>query len=386
LIPGPDDFSADLVWSPPPAGRGAATPLRVDVSLRLGEEAGILFGVSGAGKSSVLRLIAGLERPASGRVRIGGEVVFDSAAGVDRPLRHRRIGMIFQDDRLFPHLSVEANVRFGLRGWGRAEAGRRVREVADLCGVGPLLGRGPATLSGGERQRVGLARALAPRPRLLLGDEPVSALDLAARDVLIDRLAAVRRAEGIPMLYVTHSPAEAIALGSRLFRLSGGRVVDEGPPLDVLARASGVAFSGVQNRFVATVERQAEGGGETALRIDGGPALLVPALGRPVGSSVVVRVRADDILLARGPVGGLSARNILEATVDRVIPHGREAEVVVRTGGASWIVSVVAPALDALGLNAGSPVTMIFKARSCHVAPQDPEDHPQMTQIYADKN
>jgi molybdate transport system ATP-binding protein len=339
----------------------------LEASLRLGADCGVLFGTSGAGKSTVLRLIAGLERPTRGRVRLNGEILHDSASGVRRPLRTRRVGLIFQDDLLFPHLDVLGNVRFGLKGWGRTEAARRVEEVAALCGVEHLLNRRPATLSGGERQRVGLARALAPRPRLLLCDEPVSALDLAARDVLIDRLRAVQRAEAIPLLYVTHSPAEAIALGSRLFLLSAGRVVDEGPPLDVLARSSGVTLAGVANRFPARVERRDDGAGETVLRLDGGPALIVPRLDHPEGTPVVVRVRADDILLARGPVAGLSARNVLAGTVVRLVAHGAEAEVLVRTGDATWIVSVVAPAVGALGLCPGADVNMIVKARSCHV-------------------
>ena len=228
------DFEAELEWHP----RGSSA-FRLKLALRLGTECGVLFGASGAGKSTALRLIAGLERPTRGRVRLGSDVLFDSIRGIDRPLRNRRVGLIFQDDLLFPHLDVLGNVRFGLRGWDRTEADRRVEEVAALCGVGHLIGRNPTTLSGGERQRVGLARALAPRPRLLLCDEPISALDLSARDVLIDRLKAVQRAESIPVLYVTHSPAEAIALGSRLFLLAAGRLVDEGPPLDVLARSVG---------------------------------------------------------------------------------------------------------------------------------------------------
>ena len=357
------DLEADLEWRP----RGAS-PFRLDVALRLGAECGVLFGASGAGKSSVLRLIAGLERPTRGRVRLGGDVLFDSAGKVDRPLRSRRAGLIFQDDLLFPHLSVLGNVRFGLKGWGRGEADRRVDEVAALCGVGHLLGRRPATLSGGERQRVGLARALAPRPRLLLCDEPVSALDLAARDLLIDRLKVVQRAESIPVLYVTHSPPEAVALGARLFLMRSGRVVDEGPPLDVLARSSGVALAGVANRFSATIERRDDGEGESILRLEGGPSLIVPRLDLLDGTPVAVRVRADDVLLARGPIAGLSARNVVAGTVVRLVEHGAEVEVLVRTGGVTWIVSVVAAAVGALGLCPGVAVDMIVKARSCHVS------------------
>src|SRR5262249_12724081 len=147
-------------------------------------------------------------------------------------LRNRRIGMIFQDDQLFPHLSVASNIGFGLKGYERATARARLAEVAALCGVEKLLQRAPATLSGGERQRVGLARAIAPRPQLLLCDEPVSALDLANRHALLEQLRLVQQTLAIPMLYVTHSLAEALALGSRLFRLEAGRIVAEGTPLE----------------------------------------------------------------------------------------------------------------------------------------------------------
>jgi molybdate transport system ATP-binding protein len=355
-------LDVQLQWSPPGSGS-----FRVDVALELGAECSVLFGRSGAGKSSILRLIAGLERPEAGRVRLGEEVLFDSSKRVNLPLRSRRVGMIFQDDLLFPHRSVAGNVAFGLRGWHHSEASRRVDEVAALCGVEHLLGRRPSTLSGGERQRVGLARALAPRPRLLLCDEPVSALDLPARDDLIEGLRAVRRAEGIPLLYVTHNPAEAVALGSLLFLLEAGRVVDKGPPLDVLARAKGIPLEGLMNRFEAIVESQPDVPGESVLRLAGGPALVVPRLERPVGAATLVRIRADDILLARGPVAGLSARNILEGRVVRLVEHWAEAEVFIRTGEVDWIVSVVTPAVRALGLCADVPVHMIVKARSCHV-------------------
>jgi len=205
--------------------------LMVDVSLGLGREIGIVFGASGAGKTTLLRLIAGLATPDSGHVRLEGAVLFDSVQGINQPLRRRRLGMIFQDDCLFPHLNVAANIRFGLKGWGRDQAADRLAEVASLCGVEKLMDRRPATLSGGERQRVGLARALAPRPRLLLCDEPVSALDLPNRHALIERLRAIQRAQQIPILYVTHSPSEAVALGARLFLLDQGKLIGEGPAL-----------------------------------------------------------------------------------------------------------------------------------------------------------
>jgi molybdate transport system ATP-binding protein len=348
--------------------------LLLDAAIELGPECGVVFGPSGAGKTTLLRLIAGLARPDAGRVRLGEAVLFDSERRIDRPLRLRRVGLIFQDDLLFPHLSVAGNIRFGLRGWPRADADARLAEVAALCGVEALLGRRPETLSGGERQRVGLARALAPRPRLLLCDEPVSALDLESRYVLVERLRRVQAAERIPVLYVTHSPAEAIALGSRLFLLSGGRVVDRGSPLDVLTapRHGRVArLEGIRNVLRGVIEGHDPDGGPTRVALAGGPTLFVPFNGRPVGQAVTVGVRADDILLALGPIQGLSARNVIAGAVERIVRHGSEAEVLVRTAAVTWIVSVVAAAVAALRLQPGTEVHMIVKARSCHILGED---------------
>jgi molybdate transport system ATP-binding protein len=346
--------------------------LTLEAALKMGPEIGVVFGPSGAGKTTLLRLIAGLARPDSGRIRLGEETLLDSARGIDRRLRDRRIGMIFQDDRLFPHLSVAANIRFGLKGWRRDEAEARLAETAGLCGVDRLLDRSPETLSGGERQRVGLARALAPRPRLLLCDEPVSALDLANRHAMVRRLHEVQRALAIPVLYVTHSVAEAVALGSRLFLLERGKIVAEGPPLDVLAAArrpddGSVPFEGVLNVFSGRVEEHAPEHNATRLRLDEGPELIVGFLDQPAGSPVLVEIRADDILLARHPVVGLSARNQIPGLVERIVPRGPEAEAIIRTGGLTWIVSLVAPAVAQLELEPGAEVHMIVKARSCHV-------------------
>jgi molybdate transport system ATP-binding protein len=345
--------------------------LTLDVDFALARESTILFGASGAGKTTLLRLIAGLDRPDRGVVRVGEDVVFDAERRIRRPLRSRRVGMIFQDDLLFPHRNVAGNIRFGLARWARNEANARVAEVAALCGIGALLGRMPATLSGGERQRVGLARALAPRPRLLLCDEPVSALDLDSRFALLARLRAVQEAEAIPILSVTHGVDEALAFGSRLLLLDGGRIAADGPPLDVLTRSrvdgTAIRWSGFRNVFAATVEAHLDDDSATRVRLRDGPLLIISLVGAPPGTMITLEVGADEILLARGPIVGLSARNLLEGTVIRVVEHGREAEVMVRTGGLIWVVGVVHAAVESLGLKAGVEVWMIIKARSCRV-------------------
>lgn len=342
--------------------------LRLEVELRLGAERALLSGASGGGKTTLLRLLAGLLRPDAGFIRLGDAVLFDrprhGRARVDVPLRRRRIGFIFQDDLLFPHLDVAANVRYGLRGMPGAS---RFEEVVALCGVGPLLGRRPATLSGGERQRVGLARALATRPRLLLCDESFSALDPTARHELIARLRRVQQAEAIPVLYVSHFAREAIPFGARVFVMEGGRLVARGAsPLDALG-LGGEGPGGVLNVFEGVVDGHGDDRGSTRLRLDGGATLVVPYHGLEVGARATVGVAAEEILLARGPVVGVSARNVIAARVERVVRRGAEAEVVAAAGGLAWVVGVTAPAVAALGLAEGAEVALIVKARSCHI-------------------
>jgi molybdate transport system ATP-binding protein len=367
-VPGAETLEARVVYR-------VHESLVLDVVLSLGCETGILFGPSGAGKTTLLRLMSGLSRPDAGQVCLGGKTLYDSERRINEPLRNRRIGIIFQDDRLFPHLSVAANVCFGLKGWQRGPARDRLAEVAALCGIEKLLGRMPEMLSGGERQRVGLARALAPGPRLLLCDEPVSALDLANRHALMEQLRKVQQALDIPMLYVTHSPAEALSLGSRLFLLEAGRIVADGTPLDVLSK-SGRAPTGsntwqdVRNVFPARIAEQNSAKGASLLELDDGPDLIVGFLDRPGGTRLLISIRADDILLSRHPLQGLSARNQIPGEVDRVVHHGLEAEVIVRTGKLSWIVSVVDPALEQLDLVPGASVHLIIKARSCQILDQ----------------
>jgi molybdate transport system ATP-binding protein len=344
--------------------------LTIDVGFTLARETAVLFGRSGAGKSTLLRMIAGMVQPDQGKVTLDGRVLFDSASRTRMPLRHRRVGLIFQDDQLFPHLRVDQNVRFGLKSWNRDEADARLTRVVALCGIEHLLTRSPSTLSGGERQRVGLARALAPRPRLLLCDEPVSALDLEARHALIDRILAIQRVEPIPILYVTHNIDEAIAVGQRMFRLAKGRIVASGEPLEVLAASvSGEesTWNGMLNVFPGHVRSIDRTLGQTTIDLDGGPALLVPLQDLEPGRFARVAIRSDEVVLATGPISGISARNVIPGVVARVVGHGSDAEVVVQTGGVNWVVSVVASAVAAMDLNPGREVRMIIKSRSCLV-------------------
>jgi molybdate transport system ATP-binding protein len=347
--------------------------LLLDVSFELGAECSILFGRSGCGKTTTLRCVAGMTRPDAGRVQLNGDVLYDSAAGKWLPMRQRRIGMIFQDDLLFPHLTARENILYGLHGRPRREQLVRLDEMSEIFSIARLLDRRPANLSGGEKQRVGLARAIAPRPRLLLCDEPISAIDQEGRASLIAHLRTVQQVEKIPVLFVTHSTNEAMSLGDRVFILDHGRIVSHGSPLDVFTEPHNLALARltrVKNIFTTTVESHSATEGVTVVRIIGGPALRVPLQDSPPGASLTFGLRADDILLARHAVADISAQNLLEGRVTEIVRHGADIEVLIDCG-ARFVASIVPAAIDSLGLAPGSPVCMIIKARSCHLLRAD---------------
>ncbi len=343
--------------------------LSLNLAMELGPVCSILFGRSGCGKTTALRCIAGLARPDAGRIQLNGDVLYDSQSQVWLPIHRRRIGMIFQDDLLFPHLTVRENILYGLMHWPRRERGERLDEMGEMFAVRRLFARRPGSLSGGEKQRVGLARAIAPRPRLLLCDEPISAIDQEGRASLISDLRRVQQSEQIPVLYVTHSTNEAMALGEHVFVVSGGQIVASGSPLDVFTEPRTLALARlvrVKNIFATTVESHIAAEGVTVVRIAGGPTLRVSLHDRPLGSHETYGVRSDDILLAAGPVTGLSAQNIIPGVVSELVRHGGEVEVLIDCG-VRFVASVVAAAVESLGLRRGEPVYMIIKARSCHV-------------------
>jgi ABC-type sulfate/molybdate transport systems ATPase subunit len=201
----------------------------LDVAFEVGGGVTALLGPSGAGKSLTLRAIAGLLRPDGGRVAVGGRVLFDAACGIDLPARERRVGYVFQQYGLFPHLTVAENVGYGLHARTRAERRARVGEVLDLVGLAAFAGRRPRELSGGQQQRVALARALAPEPAVLLLDEPLSALDVPLRRRLGDELRALHERTRTPMVLVTHDPDEAARVADAVVRVDGGRA-SPGPP------------------------------------------------------------------------------------------------------------------------------------------------------------
>jgi len=324
-----------------------------------------LFGVSGAGKSSLVNLIAGLARPDAGHIRVGDDVLFDAGRGVDVPVERRRIGYVFQDARLFPHQGVAANLRYGLN---RAPAGdRRIGfdAVVDLLGLEVLLTRRPHHLSGGERQRVALGRALLAQPRLLLMDEPLASLDAARKREVLPYVERLRDELKLPIVYVSHAMNEVARLADTLVLLDRGRVLAHGPLTELAARADlPLADDGfdVGAIFDARVAHHDAERGLTALAFAGG-SLLSPLLDLPLGTHRRIRIRARDVVLATRRPEAISLHNILPGTVLDVTPRGPAGALVrIQVGEAVLLARVTRDAVTQLGLRPGVAAFALLKS------------------------
>ncbi len=350
----------------------ARFPLRVKAVLSARVTA--VMGPSGAGKTSLLDAIAGLREVVKGRLAVGDEVLLDTAAGRRTPPERRRIGYVPQDAGLFPHLTVRENVLFGARGPTAAASAAQAIEALEIA---PLSSRRPASLSGGEKQRVALARALATRPRLLLLDEPLAALDVSLRERIVPYLLRVRDEWGTPILYVTHNVGEAVALAGEVLLLEEGRVEAQGPPLALLATPglAREARAGIDNLLPGLVEAQDEEGGVTRVRLAGGLSVAVAlAPEARVGSAVMLAIRAEDVLVATEPARGLSARNVYEAVVRGIEKGPGDAAVrcAVHPSLPEWLARLTPAAVADLGLREGTRVWLAVKSHSIRLAAAPP--------------
>lgn len=337
----------------------------LDVSFAVPAGITMLFGPSGAGKTTLLDCIAGLTAPDSGHIKVGERTLFDSVARNSIAVSHRNIGYVFQSLALFPHLSVEANIAYGIT---RADRDQRVSSILSVFHIAALRHRYPKDISGGERQRVALARSLVTEPCALLLDEPLSALDASTKRSIMEDLRAWNEAHRIPIVYVTHSREELFALGERVIALEQGKAVAEGEPHQVLGapRREAIAqIAGFENILEGTVTAVHEDAGIMSCRI-GAISLEVPLGHARAGGPVRIAVRAGDILIATHEPHGLSARNCLPGRI--VSLSRRDYLAVARVDcGAEFEVHLTPAAEGSLGLKPGSQVWLVIKTHSCHL-------------------
>ncbi len=331
-----------------------------------------VFGPSGAGKSTLIAAIAGLLQPHSCRIVLDDIVLADSRTGIWTPAEVRRIGLVFQDARLFPHMSVTNNLRYGQR---RAPSGPPARaigfaDVVDLLGIGRLLDRRPQGLSGGERQRVAIGRALLAQPRLLLLDEPLASLDSARKAEILPYLAGIRDSLKLPMVYVTHSLDEVARLADWLVLLDAGRVSASGP-LDALTARGDLAFAQRDDAgsiLTVTVDQHDPGRRLSVLRA-GATRLIVPLIQTPPGTTVRVRIPAREVALARQAPQEISIHNIVPGTVRAISQdaprHAALVEIALDRG--AILARITPDAVQRLALAPGQPVLALVKSVAIEV-------------------
>ena len=331
----------------------------------------ILFGASGAGKTTVLDSIAGLARPDEGRISVGREILFDSDSKRDVPAWKRAIGYVIQDLALFPHLTAQENVAFGLHALGTSEQQNRSRDMLRIFHIEHLCDRRPSQISGGERQRVALARTLVTQPRALLLDEPLAALDRPTKARILDDLRLWNESHHVPILYVTHSHEEVFALGEQVIVLSAGRIVAQGLPHEVMSvpRLETVAqLLGFENIFDARVTSLHEERGTMTCCLGGAAVELeTPLVRADIGTQLRVGIRAGDLLLATEQPRGLSARNVIAGTIRKIERRDVIISTVVECSGTDFEVHLTLAARDSLQLVPGKNVWVVVKTHSCHL-------------------
>jgi len=334
-----------------------------------------VFGPSGAGKSTLISLLAGLEQPRRGSIAVEGRTLFDRPASINVPAHQRRLGVAFQEHRLFPHLSVRGNLLYGAQPGG---GGPAAAPIIDLLGLTPLLSRRVHELSGGERQRVALGRALICRPRALLLDEPLASLDRALKRQIMPYLCRVRDSAAVPMLYVSHDLSEILQLTDELLLLDRGSVVGHGRYLDLVHDRAAQALlhdRGMCNLVAGRVIRDSPEDGQSTLQLgdigDRSQQLVIPHCGSPVGTIVTALVHPWDIALATDPIHAISIQNQLRGTVTRssLHAHGMIVEV---DAGATLIAEISPRSAAALGIEPGRQLYCLIKSRAVRCASNAP--------------
>ncbi|GGE58561.1 molybdenum ABC transporter ATP-binding protein [Actibacterium pelagium] len=346
-----DDFSLDVSFEAPPGVT-------------------VLFGQSGSGKTTVINAVAGLLRPDNGRISVGDWLLCDTSQGMCLPPHKRRLGYVFQEARLFPHMTVQQNLRYGQRFAPRNARPEDEARVTEMLGIGHLLSRRPSDLSGGEKQRVAIGRALLASPKMILADEPLASLDADRKEDILPYFERLRDETDIPILYVSHSAAEVARLATTVVALHEGRVTRIGSAAEVLSSPDhlpgGVRAAGAV--LDATV-RQHHDDGLTELNAGGEP-LFLPRIPQPVGQNVRVRIAAHEVLLSRGRPEGISALNILEGEITALHSGGGPGMMVTLSTPAGLVPArITKRSAQAMGLNVGDRCTAVIKTVA--IAPID---------------
>jgi molybdate transport system ATP-binding protein len=323
-----------------------------------------LFGESGSGKTTLLNIVAGLIKPNRGRIAVDGEVLTDTAMGVHLPAHRRRIGYVFQDARLFPHLSVRQNLNYG-RWRGQTASHGKFEEIVALLALGPLLDGAPEHLSGGEKQRVAIGRALLAEPRLLLMDEPLAALDRRRKNEILPFLETIRDAGIVPMIYVSHAIPEVVRIASAVVVLGSGRIVASGSVADVFAQSDWLP-EGDRKEAGAVLDAVVVGGtapaGLTLLQSPGN-TWQVTGLNAKTGLRLRLRIRARDVLIALNDLKDISALNCIRGTILDVKPAGAgTTDVLLDCSGDRLVAQLTTVSAERLQLRVGLGVHAIVKA------------------------
>ena len=339
--------------------RAGAFELR-DVTFELPIGAwGIVLGPTGSGKTTLLETVAGVRRATSGSIMLRNEDV------TSLPVERRRVGIVYQHSYLFPHLTVDENVQYGV------SDPQSAREVASRFGVDALRGRPVASLSGGERQIVALARAMAPRPDILLLDEPFAALDPRRRTQVRRELRCMQRERGMTVLHVTHDFAEAGTLGDLAMVLDAGKLLQVGSPTAIFRHpVSGLVaeFLGAENVFAGTITVSGENqGGDTEVLAFTGEGISLVGVGEHAGGAGHAVIRGSDVVVAHAHSGPTSARNVLTGVIDEVVPDGMLARITMRVGTTVLIAVVTQSSATSLGLVPGGAVVASIKATAVHL-------------------
>ncbi|WP_235282916.1 ABC transporter ATP-binding protein [Methanosarcina sp. 1.H.T.1A.1] len=343
--------------------KGKMNVFSLDVNFEMKNELVVLFGPSGSGKTTLLKCISGITQPDSGNISVDDRIYFDSGRKINLPIQKRNLGFVFQTYTLFPHMNIRKNIECGLKGWEKGNKEKRVREMLDLLHIEELETRYPSQLSGGQKQRVALARALAPKPELLLLDEPFSALDRVIRTELAEKIKHLQKKIGIPLLFITHSLDEAFLLADRILILYRGEVQQFGTPEEIFYNPKNMHVAelvGMSNIFSdAWVEEQVEGhnaGPKCTVLKSGGMRITVKPLSLKEGDKVSWGIHPENITLLLPDSGSEDQdENIYPAYVHSIISKGPKKRIVLKLTKHEKSLTAELPAqfADALNLNTG---------------------------------